>query len=121
MGDGLVTCPKCGQRTAADTGECSWCDRPLGTEDSASTSRPEPKRESGLFGCLGISALVALAAVLSVAAWFGIVCEGESCGDLLCTPICRLDDVSERLWLAVALMVIWLPGLVYMFLWSWRD
>ena len=28
-GDGLVTCPACGQRTAPGV-ECQWCDEPLG-------------------------------------------------------------------------------------------
>lgn len=29
VGDGLVTCPSCGQRTAPGT-ECQWCDQPMG-------------------------------------------------------------------------------------------
>jgi hypothetical protein len=64
MGDGLVTCPSCGQRTATDRGRCWWCDGRLG--EGTGEVAPEPDRPTKQqVGCLLL--LVALL-LLSLAA-----------------------------------------------------
>jgi len=67
--DNQMTCPTCGQRTATDTRECQWCDRPLDPTTTEIIRRDEAERLTDReFGCgWAIVIAVLLLVLISVA------------------------------------------------------
>jgi len=104
-GDGLVTCPACGQRTATDTGECSWCDRPLGQMPSP----PTPSRSQRRGGCWGAALILLFGLPLVFVLGAGAGLSSFSCSGGYLGEGCSGGSwpAAAAVWVIGTALVIW--------------